>query len=189
MSANMKTIQSGGTIWGMVKAANPGASDAQVQQLTQKVLDSNGLTWDSAKTLHAGDKVDLTAAMGGGAAKATQPAAPAKPAQQAPTFTTNGDPTDELKYLQFLLGGATGQQQPNGANNNPFAALSSLFGTGGNGGLDSFLNAKGLGKGTNSSLLAQQSGNFAFNATGQQFLPFANPFTILNNVQRTIGTF
>ena len=57
---SVATIQSGDTIWGIVKAKlGAGASNADIQNATQKVLDANGKTWDSAKSMRAGDTINL----------------------------------------------------------------------------------------------------------------------------------
>ncbi len=79
MSSNSVTVQSGDTIWGLVAARNPGASNAEIQKKTQAVLDANGETWDSARRIQVGRELDLSAA-GGGAPTGGKTAATAKTA-------------------------------------------------------------------------------------------------------------
>ena len=60
-SAGTVTLASGDTIWGHVKAQlGPDASDADIQNATQRVLDANNITWEDARTLQPGDTVDLS---------------------------------------------------------------------------------------------------------------------------------
>ena len=130
------TIKSGDTIWGLVKAKNPGATDAEIQKKTQAVLDANGLTWESAKKMHAGDTVKLDAGLPAGAAPAPAPAAPAPAPAATPANTAQGaeKPLDDAEFLKLLQQYFAQQQENQPANADPF----SIFNTpaqGQNGGL------------------------------------------------------
>lgn len=83
---NEVTLKSGDTIWAHVKKElGPDATDKEIFDATEKVLKANGQTWDSAKTMKAGEKVDL-GVLNEGKTPAV-PAAPAAPAQPAAPAT------------------------------------------------------------------------------------------------------
>lgn len=65
MVGNVQTLQAGGSISGMIKAQNPGMSNAELVRKTQMVLDANGLDWDKAKSLQPGFQFDVSVLNGG----------------------------------------------------------------------------------------------------------------------------
>ena len=166
MSSNSVTLKSGDTIWGLVAARNPGASNAEIQKKTQAVLDANGLTWETARTLKAGKEINL----GGTPTPANNAQGAAAPAAAAPA--------NSLQALieQFLkMQGQTQQAQGGG---NPFGGAVTP-----GGGLDAFL--RGAPQGAGSNALAGLSGNFTFGLAGGDVLSFANPGIILGNLGLT----
>ncbi|HEY9746816.1 MAG TPA: hypothetical protein V6C99_11425 [Oculatellaceae cyanobacterium] len=57
--SNIQTLQKGSTIWAMVRQVKPDATSADVE----KVLKANNLTWDAARTLKTGTKINLDAVL------------------------------------------------------------------------------------------------------------------------------
>ena len=95
-------LKSGDTIWGLVKAKlGAGASNADIQNATQKVLDANGETWDSAKTMRAGEEVNLGVLDPKPAAAETPAAAGADPNTPTPNAPATENALGELEQQQL----------------------------------------------------------------------------------------
>jgi hypothetical protein len=149
---DMQTVN--GPIWNMVKAANPGASEAEIWKKTDAVLKANGISWDSARRNQKADgspipkQIDMQAATG----KNTSSVQPKSSTGQSSSL--------ESLIMQLAEAQVKDARSP--------------------GGLDAFLSGKGVNR-NNSRSLAARGGNFVYSISGQQFNTHANPELVLGN--------
>lgn len=189
----MVAIKSGQTIWGMVQAKNPGASNAEIAKLTSQVLKNNNLTEASARSIKTGTEIDLSAADKTAAKPTKTPTLAAAP--PAPAIATPTTPAllEGLNLNSLGFGSIGSAQQIAG---NPFGGITGLPG------LDSIFQqfgplinsfgsnrqdlsqfvSKSQGSLNNLGKAANSGGQFLFGLSGGRVLPFTNPDVVLGNL-------